>query len=437
MTHRILILSDLHITAPHPWAAFRDQAALGDCLQHIAQQPPFTLVLAGDTFDFLMLADYDGFDADRSPERLAAILTCAENAPILAGLRAVAAAGHRIALLAGNHDPEVLLPAVRARFAELIGLTTAPIDDDLLHTPVGEAPLWGLRFGPPDAEAWVVHGDHWDAANFIDRAALLHDALAGRPVALPPGSRLVYRVIRRLKGDGYPWVDQVKPEIPAVVPLLLYLDWPLTMSVLKSDWKIGANLLVRALGASGGTLLGGPAASAGTPSELAPFIEALREAMPPDERDALLDELSGAEHFPPPPPPAPGTLADHGGVWRWLLRAWLNSARKQSAGFFDRQGPDDITDTHAPVPPHVAILIAGHTHGPRDQQGATRYLNSGTWTPTWPLPEGDLEDIIDAIERDELPVPEEVTPRTVVELTAGDRVDARLLQWTGTDLAPV
>jgi len=39
-TSRYLVLSDIHLTVPHPWAAFRDQAALGACLEHLAAQPP-------------------------------------------------------------------------------------------------------------------------------------------------------------------------------------------------------------------------------------------------------------------------------------------------------------------------------------------------------------------------------------------------------------
>ncbi|MEZ4475235.1 MAG: hypothetical protein R3F60_31470, partial [bacterium] len=416
--------------APHPWAAFRDQAALGACLHHIAAEPPLTLVLAGDTFDFLMLPDYEGFDAARSPDRLSAILDCPENRPVLDGLRAVAAR-HQVALLAGNHDPEVLLPAVRARFAALLGMAPGDlVDEDLL-----DHALWGLRFGPPDAEAWVVHGDLWDEANFIDRAGLLSAALGGDAVRLPPGSRLVYRVIRRLKQADYPWIDQVKPEIGSVIPLLLYLDWSLTMGVLKQEWGVGASLLVGRLAAGGAPLLG-PAGSARDGHELAPFFEAMRDAMPPAERDALLAALAAAEHFPPPRP-APGTLAGHGGVWRWLLRAWIEAARRESATFFDPSGPDAIVGTHAPVPQHVRLLVAGHTHGPRDRAGSTRYLNSGTWTPTWPLPAGDLEDVIDALERGELPHPEDVTPRTLVELTVGAEVLGRLLRWTGAGLKPV
>ncbi len=244
MAQRYLILSDIHLTVPHPWAAFRDQEALGAMLEAGAQEPPFTLVLAGDTFDFLMLEGYEGFDAEASPDRLARILEHPENAAVLAGLRAVAAK-HQVVLLAGNHDPEVLLPSVRARFAELIGCAEADLGaEELLHTPEGKAPIWGLRVQSGAKEAWVVHGDRWDISNHIDREAFRRRAVAGEAIELPAGSRLVYRVIRRLKGEGYNWVDQVKPEIESVIPLLLYLDWDLAWKVVKEEWRVTANLLV-------------------------------------------------------------------------------------------------------------------------------------------------------------------------------------------------
>ncbi|MCK6573832.1 hypothetical protein L6V77_22355 [Myxococcota bacterium] len=435
-------MSDVHLTVPHPWAAFRDQVEFGRFLNFIAEEPRTTLVLAGDTFDFLMLEGYEGFDAALAPDRLAVILKNEVNAPVLAGLRAVVARGHRIVLLAGNHDPEVLLPTVRGRFADLVGMALDALGgDQRLYDPAdGRAPIWGHRIEADGQIAFVVHGDRWDISNYIDREALLAAVDGGEEVVLPPGSRLVYRAIRRLKGEGHGWADQVKPEIASVIPLLLYLDWELAWDVLKSDWGVTANLLTGLLrykldatnleaGASQPGV-GGPAIAA----DLTPMLGALRSALSDGDQDAILRTLQGAQVFAPARP-APGggaVLAPHSGFWRWLLRAWLIGVRDRSR-FFDATSPDDelVPLAEATLPPGLDLLVAGHTHGRRFLSVPGRrpplYVNSGTWTPVGPLPEGDMATAIDAIERGGLPTA--TSPRSVVEIRVGAGLEARLRTW--------
>lgn len=439
VSSRFLIVSDIHLTVPHRWAAFCDQVELGAFLRAVALEDSLTLVLAGDTFDFLMLAGYGGFDASSSPARLASILEHPTNEPVLAGLRAVAKAGHRFVLLSGNHDPEVLLPSVREKFAEVVHLSADALSGEaLLHRPAdGRAGVWGYRIQAGPQAAFVVHGDRWDVSNYIDREGLLAAATSGNPVTLPAGSKLVYRIIRRLKASGHGWVDQVKPEIESVIPLLLYLDWKTAWAVLKSDWGVTANLLVGLLRFKAGQTNLGAAVEVGAPgpavpAELLAFVEAMRDTLPKGDSNAILRELAGAEHYPPSRPFATNaaTLASHNGFWRWLLRAWLSRVRKSSR-FFDRTAQDEVSD-HASgtLPPGLALLVAGHTHGERLRTLADpplRYLNAGTWTPVGTLPPGEIEDVIDELERGEVTTAR--SPRTVVEILAGTDLQARLLTW--------
>ncbi len=112
----------------------------------------------------------------------------------------------------------------------------------------------------------------------------------------------------------------------------------------------------------------------------------------------------------------------------------MKGARTSSSRFFAAEAEDEVTKAIGPLPAEVALLVAGHTHGRRHRpEDEPTYLNSGTWTPVWPLPEGDIERLIDAIERDELPPSE--APRTVVEIVAGDGLEARLLAWDGEALS--
>lgn len=441
---RFYVLSDLHITVPSPWTAFRDHAELGACLEHLAGLQNHTVILAGDTFDFLMLDDYEGFDARKSEERMAAILDAPANAPIVAGLQEIIKNGNRLVLLAGNHDPEVLQTSVRKLFAERVGTTELGLGTDvLLYEPEnGKPALYGWRIDAGERYGFVMHGDRWDVSNFIDRGAFRRAAEAGEKIDLPPGSRLVYRIIRKLKPERRDWVDQVKPEIESVVPLLLYLDWSQSWEVLKKDWRLSANLLAGFLRAKTGRVNLGATASLPTgpqlPEDLREFVAALREAMPEEERESLLRTLAGAEVLPPPPDPRPGVaaLAEHTGFRRWLLRAFLQRSRRRSQ-FFVEDAEDEISELLAPsLPPGINLLVAGHTHGQRWLAGAGRipplYVNSGTWTPVGPLPEGDLEDVIDVLARGELLTAK--SPRTLVEIEAGSDLVARLRTWREGEL---
>lgn len=441
-TSRYLVLSDIHLTVPHPWAAFCDQVALGACLSHLAAQPPLTVILAGDTFDFLMLEDYSGFDADKSAARMAAILDAPDNGPVLDGLRALVAPerGHRLVLLAGNHDPEVLQTTVREVFSEAVRMRVEDLGGDaLLHVPANGTPaIHGYRINADGQLAFVVHGDRWDISNFIDRAVFRQAAEAGEPIALPAGSRLVYRILRRLKGGGHGWADQVKPEIESIIPLLLYLDWPLAWTVLKEEWGLTANLIVGRLRARSGMANLGAAGPGEVgprePADMAMFVESLRSALPEGEaeRAAVLRTLAGAEHSAPPRPTGTGaTLAEHSGFWRWLLRAWLVRARKSSR-FFDESAEDEITEAVGEsLPPELNLLVAGHTHGRRARStpghSPRRYLNSGTWTPVGPLPHGPMQQVLDILEKGVLPVA--APPRSLVEIETSSGLTATLRTW--------
>jgi UDP-2,3-diacylglucosamine pyrophosphatase LpxH len=123
--HRAVVLSDLHLGPAGPLATFREGRALARFIAGLAaaDEPPTELVLAGDVFDFLQVEGYDGFDAGRAAERLRGeILAGPETAPVVEALRLFGGrGGGEITLLAGNHDPEMLLDDVRLAFEEAIG----------------------------------------------------------------------------------------------------------------------------------------------------------------------------------------------------------------------------------------------------------------------------------------------------------------------------
>lgn len=403
---RAWVFSDIHLGPDGPLAIFRDGAALGAALQSIADGDAVEseLILAGDVFDFLQSRDYAGFDAAAAPERLDAILQGAQSKPVVAGLAALAAKPWcAVTVLAGNHDPEMLLPAVRERFEAEIGRRGAVrwADDEhpLLQGDERRPALTGRALA--GGAVWVAHGDRWDGANAIDRSAVARAVREGTPVKLPTGSHLVFEVLAKITPTR-PWVSLLKPEVEAVLPLLLYLDPVTTAGFLKSHYGLTARLVARKIASAMNTRPhlgpadGTPAAAPGDP--LARAFGTLGATLVDEPgREAIAEELTDYLEVGVAPAPGGATLAAHGGLRRWLARTWLARVRK-SDEFLAVDGDDEVIDgARADIPADVALFVAGHTHGPR-RRPELRYLNSGTWIPVGSIPPGDLAGLIDRLD---------------------------------------
>lgn len=382
-------------------------------------------MLAGDVFDFLQVDGYDGFNAGLSEERLESILASSRTAAVIDGLRRLAARpGLAVTVLSGNHDPELLVPAVRRRFEAAIGRPGSVLwaDDEPLRASRGEVPaVWGWALGEPGRQVWIVYGDRWDPLNHIDRDRVSAAIREGHEVELPTGSHLVFEVLQKLK-PLHGWIDALKPE-PAVFLLLLYLDPPGTLAFLKRHYGLTARLFRGQIDAAlrRGPVFGpqpaSPASGQDLPDVLAGWVASAVLEEAPSSKELLLAELDsrlrgGAV-------PAPGTLAEHGGMGRALLRAWLG--RMRAADRFGRlDGPDAIPESAALyLPEGVAALVAGHTHGARLRPDLQPfYLNTGTWLPVAKIPGGALGGLIDRLE-DGPPWPAE-PPRTFAEIDWND-----------------
>lgn len=184
------------------------------------------LVINGDFVDFL--AEVPPGDKQHSAfigNATKAVATfdaiTARDADLFDALAELVASGCSLTLLLGNHDVELSLPAVRRRLMSRLGIEANA----------------GFRF-IYDGEAYVVgdvlieHGNRYDGWNVVD-----HDRLrrfrseSSRELAIssdaqffaPAGSDLVQRVMNPIKQD-YPFIDLLKPETGAALPLLLALE---------------------------------------------------------------------------------------------------------------------------------------------------------------------------------------------------------------------
>ncbi|MEW6262725.1 MAG: metallophosphoesterase [Thermodesulfobacteriota bacterium] len=142
------------------------------------------------------------------------------GASIVAALAGYLARGHRLVLIQGNHDLELSFPQVRAKLRKVLEAEGR----DFLFLYDGEAYVFG--------DTVIEHGHRLDGFNKVDQGRL--NEVRGRfsrgaaevPLDLflpPPGSRLVCEVMNPIKKD-YPFVDLLKPETEALVPLLLALE---------------------------------------------------------------------------------------------------------------------------------------------------------------------------------------------------------------------
>jgi len=132
-------------------------------------------------------------------------------------LRTFLAQGCRLTLLIGNHDIELSFPAVRRKLFSELGAGPAQIE--FLYD--GEA----LTFDG----VLIEHGNRYDGWNAISHGSLrAYRSAASRgethvTFQPPPGSQLVANIMNPLK-RRYRFIDLVKPENEALIPILAALE---------------------------------------------------------------------------------------------------------------------------------------------------------------------------------------------------------------------
>ncbi|MCY1009320.1 metallophosphoesterase [Nannocystis pusilla] len=432
MTERLIVVSDLHLAIPGALNNFHAGAALAAFFVEQARRDT-TLMLAGDVFDFLQVegrsATLDGNSIPGLVEAtFAAVAAETWGRDLFQALGDIVRAGGRCIVLPGNHDPEAAHPAFITQLRRRTGL--APDDQGLAVHVDGP---WRTQLGR--WEVVVSHGHRADVWNDIDPAAM-RAVLAGGTLLLPAGSRLVLQVLNAFKqardeaGElRFPFVDLLKPEVPAVPLLLLYLDRELAMQYLPAALGLRAEVLARSLvRALNGPTLGKDRPAAGSSPEdemgeaLARTYTDGQRRNPPRCADELLAWLKGGHAGV-----REGTLAVHGGMRARVLRAFLWLASRDGR-FFIRShcSKEDraILAEHIPPGAPPRLVIAGHTHAAREVwQGPDHaYLNTGTWTDLLALParvdDAALRQWIDALEHRTVPRVRHLTYAEVTPTTA-------------------
>ena len=232
----LIVISDLHLAAERDKGLFRADRELACFLRWLREETTCTLVIAGDFIDFLVLepgaSPKSVFDLECATQRVDYVL--GQHPEVFDALARIAeSANHELIVLSGNHDPELMLPDVR--------LT---IEHRLFPSRTGQSIKWlvhdeALQRCLGSAKIVIEHGDMYDPWNWVDHdkfrqsvslysRGLLRYGEGNRPLlpfkyAPPPGSELVVDFATPIRSK-YPWIDTLKPERKAVLPLLYYFS---------------------------------------------------------------------------------------------------------------------------------------------------------------------------------------------------------------------
>jgi UDP-2,3-diacylglucosamine pyrophosphatase LpxH len=366
-------------------------------------------VLLGDLFDFLQveLPEPHKTGVTSSDSTLAKLEIVARGHPeVFRALGRFLAAGNRIEIVIGNHDIELIWPAVQARLRELL----------MAHASVEVAEQIAVHpwiFYLPGV-VYAEHGHQYDAVNSF--ATMLRPFLPWDPtrLELPLGSFFVLYLFNKIE-----WLD---PFVDNVKPATRYVLWALRVHPLLLLRTFGYHLrfLVLALGKT--SSLSAAEQRARRDSYRQEVVEpaAHQIGLPPetvvriDELAAIPTTASQWRQLTALLLPISGTdlllSASLLGGYRMLRRAWsiprpvvaLGSALAallwrearagqpvtQPGGYLfaaARQIHAELQRVGAAVPAYVF----GHTHTVEQfaldgDEDAPRYLNTGTWTPLVP-----------------------------------------------------
>lgn len=431
MNPRLIVLSDLHIAPPGPLCAFQSGHSLAALLRDQAR-PGTTIVLAGDIFDLLHVEQHPGvLDMPGAPgflrRTLGAIKTMDWGRDVFQAIAALINAGGRCIMMPGNHDPELHHPDARSILLEALELSDHP--DFVLHRDDDPLP-----FQIGNNHVIVGHGHRVDKWNDIDPGAVRRAMETGRrDIELPPGSRLVREVLLPFKHarnaktgkPRFPFVDLLKPELPAVPLLLLYFDPVMCMNLLgKALGVVQARLLRRfARHLRPGPVLG-DGAKMEPPTNLDELLaDALAQELTERERHAPSATQDKLETFlEGHSAPRPGMLANHS-TWLAPVRAALRLISHNNTFFNEKVLSSDdeaIVDKQLRPQKEPCVGIFGHTHAARHvTHGKHMYVNTGTWMGLMDLPRFDDDNAVrswvDKLEAGDVPRIERHTYAEVTE----------------------
>jgi UDP-2,3-diacylglucosamine pyrophosphatase LpxH len=390
----LYVVSDLHLGGGEGFQIFGSTPELVwliDTVARASERDRRALLINGDFVDFLAESPGAYFDCERAVAKLDDIIKRFE--PVFAALqRLLATPDCRLIINLGNHDLELSLPWVRAHLTRRLALDDTAAAARLIWVTDGT----GVRCRLGAVSVVCVHGNEVDSWNVTDYERLRRigrDVQFGKAVEtwVPcAGTQLVIEVMNQIKKQ-YPFVDLLKPETEAVLPILAALNpgiqrklFELAGVASRKAWDM-TRMRAGFLDAD--------------PSQAAPDVG----YRPPPQFPALSaprtsDDLMRVVEVAwvnriEPLALVRGVQAEQLGFWSAMatlvagkpkhevLRAALDSLDKDDS--FNPASPDaTFHDLDEMVGSDVDLIVAGHTHLERSiprRQGRGHYFNSGTW----------------------------------------------------------
>lgn len=418
MPRSLYVISDLHLGGEPGFQMTTGHEELAGFLQERLEearhgsQSALELIIAGDMVDFLAETPHRALTASdaEARQKLERIVSGRSGtAEIFALLRALGQQNNaRVTVMLGNHDLELVLPGPRSLLQEALGPSAVLALE-------GEA--W-RRGG-----LWIDHGnlvDPWNcvnhtklrklAAHSADFAALGEEERRDL-LRVPPGSQLVVDVMNGIK-QRYSFVDLLKPETQAVLPLLAVLEpdlAPPMKRALALARSVGLKMVIRNLfGASGLQVLEENMAQISAGGASSPEAAVYRElASQMQSRQCLVEEVAWVPSGDEDQVGFTETIKAWWHVWgarraagdqaRQLerLQRALRAYQEEHAEAYDtsREGEVWLRGARRAFEAGAELVIYGHTHFAKDVQVAPgqRYLNSGTWADLMTLPDVVLD----------------------------------------------
>ncbi|HEX6242644.1 MAG TPA: metallophosphoesterase [Polyangiales bacterium] len=393
-------VSDLHFGGASDEQVFNQGPRLARFIDLLVGRPAtsLALVLNGDVVDFLAVPKPGYLDPVGAIEKLEAVISHDAFSPVWEALQRYVASPsatgreRTLVIVLGNHDVELALPHVQHWLTDWLTAGDAAARGRIVWATQGAGFL--ARVGT--RKVLCVHGNEVDDWNVVDHRALLqlirgYQRSATYPAWSPNGgTSLVIDVMNPIKRD-FPFIDLLKPETKAAIPILLGLRPSLAgrigtaiSAVSRRAWD-GLRMSAGFLGEDEQGERPRPAevlesALAGLTPAANPrgnSLDQLRSAqlrIDRGERVAQAARLAGDEFL---------GLSDWFAerpheVLRAALRRWLGGDTT-----FQVDAPDDAFRLLSEqVGPEIHYLIAGHTHlrrALRRQWAGCYYYNTGTW----------------------------------------------------------
>lgn len=384
MATKLYVISDLHLGGAEGFQMCTPDGRkrLAKFIDWVTTQPKADgdekrLVINGDIVDFLAEekegGGYAAFtqDQDQAVETFARIAKSCKD--IFAALKRFLAEDGHLVLMLGNHDIELSFPKLRRELHRQLGPGSIELVSDNEAYSVGRV--------------LIEHGNRYDPWNMVNHGRLraLCSAMSRgeTSAAFPaqPGSELVANVMNPIK-QTFGFVDLLKPETGAVVPILPLLDaakWNEVRQALRRKIESWQRDRFTAEGVPAETdyVAGDDEQDAAEPVEL------------PQELKDPLDEADRAAR----------EILDKGGDevgWiqdlpaRLILKKFrLRRETLESSFKVEEEEPEYLKAAKTLAGRGFDVILFGHTHlAKRKVFPGYVYLNTGTWADLMRLPAG-------------------------------------------------